>query len=68
MLVGVYTVDMGFWYIVLCVAAIVWLLFVIGFVLYFYIRLMPAIREIKKTSAGQQAINKLMYPPRFPRN
>jgi hypothetical protein len=51
--------------LVVCVVAIIWLLLVIGFGLYFWFRIMPLVRLMKKTAQGQHELVKIMFPPRF---
>lgn len=55
------------WYCLLAIAAISWIVLVVGFGIYFWFRVMPSIRELRKTTEGELALSKLIYPPRFPR-
>jgi len=56
------------WDIALIVIFAIWLTFIVGFAIYFWLRVMPSIRELRKTVEGQIVLTKLIYPPRFPRN
>lgn len=62
-----YNVHMEKMVFVICVVASVWLVLVVSFGLYFWIRVMPVIRQMRDTPEGQVALTKLMFPPRFRR-
>jgi type II secretory pathway component PulL len=51
--------------LVICVVAILWLLLVVGFIVYFWFRVMPIVRLMQKDRKGQQELVKIMFPPRF---
>lgn len=55
------------WSIIMCVAFSFWLVVTIGFALWFWFRMMPVVRELRKTSEGQRMLIKLIFPPRFRR-
>jgi hypothetical protein len=52
---------------VMCVVALVWVVMVVSFAIYFWLRIMPVIRMMQETTEGQLALSKLMFPPRFRR-
>lgn len=53
--------------VVLLVVAIVWLIVVLGFAIYFIIRVLPDIRRLRETPGGQHDLIKALFPPRFHR-
>lgn len=46
---------------------LVWVVSVASFVLYFWFRVMPVVRQLRETTEGQLTLSKLMFPPRFRR-
>jgi hypothetical protein len=57
--------DLQAWNHVLVIIATVWLVLVVGFGIYFWIRVMPGIRELRKTVEGERLLVKALFPPRF---
>jgi hypothetical protein len=53
--------------LVVCVVATLWLVSVLSFLIYFWVKVMPVIRELQKTAEGQLTLSKLVFPPRFRR-
>lgn len=50
--------------LVICIL-IAWVLLVLGFTIYFVIKILPGIRELRETPGGQRELIKVMFPPRF---
>ena len=63
-----YNEPMNTWFCIMTIAAVLWVVLVIGVGLHIWLRVMPAVRELRKTKEGQAALVKLVFPPRFPRN
>jgi uncharacterized protein YpmB len=66
MVVG-YNVCMENIALVICIVAVVWLVLVVSFLVYFWLRIMPVVRQMQETVEGQLALARLMFPPRFRR-
>jgi hypothetical protein len=49
----------------LVVIILLWLLGVSAAAVYVWIKVMPVVRIMKKTTAGQHALTKVVFPPRF---
>ena len=44
---------------------IIWLVLVVGFAIYFSKKIMPDLRKLRETPAGQKELAKILFPPRF---
>ena len=53
--------------LIICIVATVWLVFVVAFLIYFWVKVMPVVRQLQETTEGQLTLSKLMFPPRFRR-
>ena len=43
----------------------VWLLLVTSVAIYFYFRLLPLIKQLRKVRGGDITVTKIMFPPKF---
>lgn len=57
--------EMQTWNHVLIILSTIWLVLVISISIYFWVKVMPGIRELRKTVEGERMLVKALFPPRF---
>jgi hypothetical protein len=55
------------WSLVLLVVVVIWLLSILSFSIYFWLRVMPLLKQLREEPDGNVQLVKIFFPPKFHR-